>query len=100
METMLTMQSLGVLIAWHFVADYGLQTDYVAKNKANDRLVLFAHCWIHSLAGFYLVSFLFGLYILLLHYLIDGSELKNKPLDQALHLAIILFGYSVYQLKN
>ncbi len=99
------------LVAGHYLADFGLQSQYMAENK---RLVfieavgfhsLTAHAFIHALvAGVLSGSFVAALIIGLTHWLIDfgsAAEILRKSsngkkgglyslnTDQALHIFVI-----------
>lgn len=83
----------------HVLADFPLQGDYIAKQKARRQadsdsvwiIALTAHCVIHA-GGVWLVSgsLLLGGVELILHALIDigkGEEKFGLVADQLLHLA-------------
>jgi hypothetical protein len=57
MTIMITV--FGVLFAFHCLADYSLQTDYLADNKSNNNYILLCHVAIYALTltfGFWFVS--------------------------------------------
>jgi hypothetical protein len=88
---------LFLLCAFHFVCDYGLQSEYVALNKAPNSgnkdwwLILGAHSMIHAAP----VALLTGIWQLglaeaMLHFFIDRHKSLNRfshATDQLLHLA-------------
>ena len=87
---------LFLLCAFHFVADYGLQSEYVALNKGPNSgnkdwpLILGAHCMIHSAP----VALLTGVWWLGAaeagaHFIIDRSKSLGRfshAQDQMFHL--------------
>jgi Protein of unknown function (DUF3307) len=86
-------------VVMHALADFPLQGDYIAKQKARPQadnfsvwvIALSAHCVIHA-GGVWLVSgsLAFGLAELGAHALIDGFKGEGKigiVADQVLHLA-------------
>lgn len=96
-----------ILIWLYFLADYGLQTEYVALNKGNNFWAMISHCSIHALfvcLGIILYGFLIsfnpmmfvvnlgitlGIYELICHYILDTLKCKkliNYNTDQICHL--------------
>ena len=100
MQEYLTLWFL--LVCAHFVCDYPLQGDFVAKfkflhidGKYNPIWYhcLTAHCFIHAL-GVYLItwSVKLAVFMLITHFVIDLLKCLNKinfNQDQALHLSVI-----------
>ena len=96
------MEIFIVLILVHYLCDFALQNDFVAKFKAMriDGVYnpiwyhcLTAHCAIHSL-GVYLITKSIGLAALMFvtHFIIDQSKCLNKLTfnqDQLLHATVI-----------
>jgi len=95
-----------LLLVWvHFVSDFVLQTDYVAKNKSKSNLVLLQHVVIYSIPFLYF-GWMFALINLVLHFLVDfvTSRITAKlwannkvhyffitiGFDQALHLTSLI----------
>lgn len=99
-----------MLIGFHFVCDYALQNDFVAKFKARIvdgventmwKWVLTAHASIHALPVLILTSSISAcLFMFVTHFLIDFLKCENKlnfNQDQILHLlVIIVISLSVY----
>ena len=91
-----------ILIMVHYLCDFSLQNDFVAKFKAmiiDDTYnpiwyhCLTAHCAIHSL-GVYVVTKSLWLAVIMFvtHFIIDQSKCLNKLTfnqDQLLHFAVI-----------
>lgn len=102
-----------ILLCCHFLADYPLQGDFLAKGKNHKNPItgipwyhcLLAHSAIHGLfVGFVLQSPWFGFFEFVAHAIIDYSKCNGDfgegniayNIDQALHIAckvawIILF---------
>lgn len=102
------MNSLLTIIMAHFLGDYFLQTDYLAKNKGNDIYVLIVHSFLYTL-GVYVVFMLFGytlstadvFLIACLHIPVDFikasgitpnimGDKQSLLLDQFIHLIVLL----------
>jgi len=90
------MTTLLTLIAAHFLCDYSLQSDYIAKNKSpivNPKewtWVMTAHCAIHGLAvGIITGNAVLGILEFVLHFVIDDLKCMGKTnlhVDQCLHI--------------
>lgn len=94
-----------LLLAGHFLADIGLQPDWVLKEKFKlTRLgvvALIGHCYIHFLVIFiiaFCVGFVDFYFLALLvgvtHFVIDLGKIRGKYgvfTDQLLHYAVIVF---------
>ena len=86
--------TLFLLIACHFLCDYPLQGDYLARGKADGPMRLWhliAHATIHGGAvSFVTGSVLLGVAETVAHALIDEAKTKNELTyagDQGLHVA-------------
>lgn len=94
---------LFVMVSFHFLMDYPLQSDFIAKFKA--RIVdgkynpfwyhcLTAHSFIHALPVLLLTSnIVYGVIMVVSHWIIDYAKCENKislNVDQLLHLCVIL----------
>ena len=96
------MEIFFILVMVHYLCDFALQNDFVAKFKAikiNDEYnpiwyhCLIAHCAIHSL-GVYVVtkSIWLSAIMFVTHFIIDQSKCLNKLTfnqDQFLHFIVI-----------
>ena len=76
----------------HFVADFGLQNDFQAKFKGNNKYIMLAHCFIWSFC-IYLGLWIFGMqstpkFIFLLsgHFIVDSWKCSLKDKSKALTL--------------
>ena len=90
------------LVAGHYLADYGLQSDFMVKQKENALKTamgfhaLMAHAAIQGLvAGLLSHNFTIGVIVAMTHWLIDlGRGAKGWygiNIDQLLHILVILF---------
>jgi uncharacterized protein DUF3307 len=87
-----TSQSdLFLLLVGHAVADFGLQSDWMAQNKRTSRIVRFMHSLIHGGATCLVLGVGYGIAETAAHYLIDSVTIKGKRpslfVDQFLHVA-------------
>ena len=62
---------VAVLIAIHFVADFVLQSDWMARNKSKDNKALLLHVSVYSIPFMVLISPLYGVINGILHFGID-----------------------------
>lgn len=89
------MKTVFILLASHFIGDYVLQTDFLAKTKGDNIWHLFIHSVLYSLPfmiafGFnWKVSFIIGT-----HIVIDALKARYKVInyvtDQVLHLVVLV----------
>jgi len=98
------LDALFWLIVLHFIADYQLQSDFIAANKVPGSyqawyFVMTAHAALHGAAVAYVLNPLFGLAEFISHWLIDtakskgymgGSGIRALWIDQSLHIALKL----------
>lgn len=111
-----------ILIFWlHFIADFVLQTNYMAMNKSKSNRALLLHCFAYSVPFFvwFIIDYtlelmlLYGLWFIAIntftHFWIDfvtsriTSKLYEKQkyrlffnvigFDQALHMTILVLTY-------
>lgn len=89
------IERIMMLLFCHFMGDYVLQNDFLAKTKGTNWWHLFAHCMLYALP-FYLA---FGsgwriLALMLFHAFIDTAKARYHMIgyaaDQALHLLILI----------
>ena len=69
MET--TLLTIALILITHFVADFVLQSDYVAKNKSKSNWVLLQHGTIYMIPFIIIISPLYGLVNAILHIAVD-----------------------------
>lgn len=90
------MESLLWMILAHYILDYPLQSDYLAKTKGTDNYSLLAHSTIYGL-GMALMFKLIGVFtiekaiiLVVSHFIIDymKSHTKNKKLALTTYLYI------------
>lgn len=91
-----------LLLGAHFLADFVLQTDFIAREKnpktakmGKSTYILFMHCYLHaSLTMLITRSWLCAFVMLASHYVIDeakNNEAIDFVTDQVLHVTIIVF---------
>lgn len=88
------------LIFGHALGDYGLQTDWVAKNKKNDNYILLAHTIIYS-GIISIILYYFGIlaiwkvvFLVGGHFIMDYIKCHSKKdiwkVDQVIHFLQLL----------
>lgn len=84
---------MAIILACHFIGDYVLQTDYLAKTKGENMYHMFIHCFLYCLP--FVITFWFDWRLLVLfvtHFVIDTLKARyhkiSYPVDQILHLVI------------
>ncbi len=106
------MISIPILLAiiWiHFICDFVLQTDRMAKQKSSDNLILTGHVIVYSLPFIIIGGFLYAFINGVLHWMVDyiSSRVSKKlyaenrihdffvvvGLDQVLHLSCLILTY-------
>lgn len=82
------------LLICHFVGDYVLQTDFLAKTKGENLWHMIAHCFLYTLP--FAVAFGIDERIFILmasHFIVDSLKSKWKIIgyvtDQVLHLLLL-----------
>ena len=83
------------LIYCHFIGDYVLQNDFIAKTKGENWYHLVVHCVLYSLPFFVLFGFTWQLsFIFITHMIIDPLKARynkiNYATDQLLHYIVML----------
>ena len=82
------------LLLCHFLGDYVLPTDFLAKTKSENWWHLIAHSVTYSTLFFCLFGFDWRIIVLLLsHIIIDSAKARYKKInyvsDQLLHIAVM-----------
>lgn len=89
------------MLAGHYLADYPLQGDFVAREKNKKRAqlnastyILSLHCFIHAFIAYVITeSWLVFSIMFFSHYLIDlakNNEVIDFMTDQILHIVVIV----------
>ena len=105
---MIELSTIITILCLHFVADFILQSNWMAQNKSKDNLALFTHVLVYSLS-FMLIGFKYAIINASLHFIIDyftsraTSKLWAKGevhwffvvigLDQTLHFICLFSTY-------
>ena len=89
------MKTIFILLVSHFMGDYVLQTDFLAKTKGNNVWHLFAHSVLYSLP--FMIAFGFDWkvpFIIGTHIIIDALKARYKVInyitDQVFHLIVLM----------
>ena len=89
------MKIVFILLASHFIGDYVLQTDFLAKTKGDNIWHLFIHSVLYSLP--FMIAFGFNWkvpFIIGTHIVIDALKARYKVInyvtDQVLHLMALM----------
>lgn len=116
----MTIEILIAIIWVHFIADFLLQSDWMALNKSKSFTALYTHSFVYSLPFIFIVyfcnmhglyAFVFILAIFLSHFLVDGISSKITSwlykrgerhwffvvigLDQAVHMTTLILFYNM-----
>lgn len=88
------LERIYILLAFHFLGDYVLQTDFLAKTKATNYWHLIAHCVLYTLPFYLYFGFsykIIGVFIshLIIDYLKTRKDGISYLLDQTLHIMIL-----------
>ena len=88
------MSQLLTLYCLHWIADFALQSSWMAEHKGINYLVMWAHCSVYA-GLFYLFGFKQLFFPLLIsHYIIDTLKARlgvgNMWTDQLLHHSVLL----------
>ena len=93
---------IGVLLASHMIADYPLQTNWMAENKHSERDALLYHSCVHGLVAFVLIAPIHigtaaavSVPFAAVHAIVDSRDLHIRW-DQTAHfLTAIVFAFLV-----
>lgn len=106
---MISLTTIIYLLLIHWVADFILQSRWMATNKSSSNSILAAHVFVYSIPFFVFGSALFVVLNFVLHFMVDwvSSRLTSKlwekknihgffavvGLDQVLHLTCLFSTY-------
>lgn len=109
---MIDLKTIIIILVLHFIADFVLQTNWMAVNKSKNNLALFVHVAVYS-AVFCFVGLIYAVINGILHFIVDfiTSRITSKlwkeqnyrlfftviGLDQTLHFVCL---FSTYILIN
>ena len=89
------MKTIFILLVSHFMGDYVLQTDFLAKTKGDNIWHLFIHSVLYSFP--FMIAFGFNWkvpFIIGTHIIIDALKARykviNYVIDQVLHLIVLM----------
>lgn len=107
---MISIQVVILLLWLHFVADFVLQSNYVAIHKSKNNLILLKHVLIYGVL-FIPISLKFALINAVFHFVVDYITARMTNifwrynerhwffvtigLDQVIHLTILILSYGV-----
>ena len=85
---------LYALIICHFVGDYVLQSDFIAKTKGSNTWHMIAHAYLYIVPFCFAVGWCWQMYVILFsHYIIDTCKARYNLIsyatDQVLHIALL-----------
>ena len=89
------METLFKLILCHFVGDYVLQNDFIAKTKGSNWWHLIAHCFLYSLPFYLAFGFCWQIGVIIgTHIIVDALKARWNKIgyvtDQIAHLTTML----------
>lgn len=82
------------LIVCHFIGDYVLQSDFLAKSKGTNIWHMISHCFLYSVPFAIVFGFEWQIAVILCtHFIIDSLKARYKKIgyvaDQVLHFAVL-----------
>ena len=86
------------LLVCHFIGDYVIQIDYIAKTKGDNLWHMIVHCFLYTVP----FAMLLGINqqlgaILVSHFVVDSFKARwkiiNYPTDQIAHIALLAVVY-------
>ena len=88
------IENIFILIISHFIGDYVLQSDFIAKTKCDNIYHLLVHCFLYCIPFLVVYGFGFNIIVLFItHVVIDSLKARYKEInyvtDQILHFIII-----------
>lgn len=88
------MELIYKLIVCHFIGDYVLQNDFLAKTKGTNWWHLIAHCFLYSLPFYLALGWTWQLGVIIAsHIFVDTFKARYHKIsyvtDQLLHIAVL-----------
>lgn len=88
------MELIYKLILCHFVGDYVLQIDFIAKTKGKNWWHLIAHCFLYSLPFYLTFGWTWHICaIVVTHFLTDALKARYNKIsyftDQLIHIIVL-----------
>ena len=88
------LERIYILLAFHFLGDYVLQTDFLAKTKTTNYWHLIAHCVLYALPFCLYFGFSYKIIgIFVTHMVIDYLKARKDRIsylvDQILHIMVL-----------
>lgn len=90
------------LIVCHFVGDYVLQIDFLAKTKGTNWWHMIAHCFLYTIPFYLAFGFDWRLAVVLgTHLIIDSLKARwnkiNYVHDQIFHVVVMIICYLIFR---
>lgn len=88
------MPMLYMLIICHFIGDYVLQSDFIAKTKGSNTWHMLVHAFLYIVPFCFAIGWCWQVNVILIsHYIIDTLKARYKLIsyatDQVLHIALL-----------
>lgn len=96
------LEILYKLIVCHFVGDYVLQIDFLAKTKGTNWWHMIAHCFLYTIPFYLAFGFDWRLAVVLgTHLIIDSLKARwnkvNYVHDQIFHVVVMIICYLIFR---
>jgi len=114
MEMIVTLKVISFILFLHWLGDFVLQSDWMAKNKSHSIKALSFHVFIYGAGFFIFFGWRFALINMIAHFVVDyfTSKLTKKlwekgdvhnffvviGADQYFHTVFLLFSYFILEI--